>query len=79
MNFCAGHGALRVAASGQVAADTFLAVLPNWTGTERRRYCEFQDGRLILKTSPKLSGGKEGMTVPVWRRKEPVSRSKTGR
>ena len=42
------------------------ALLPNWVGTEQRRYYKFKDGRLILRTPPFLVGGKRVTGELVW-------------
>jgi hypothetical protein len=42
------------------------ALLPNWTGTQQRRFYKFQDGKLILKTPPLLIGGKQVTGSLVW-------------
>ena len=44
------------------------ALLPNWVGTEQRRYYEFDDGRLILRTPPMTIGGKPLTGELVWER-----------
>jgi hypothetical protein len=43
-----------------------LALLPNWVGSQQRRYYKFQDGKLILKTPPLTIGGKQVTGVLVW-------------
>ena len=47
------------------------ALLPNWVGTEQRRYYKFEDGKLILRTPPFAIGGKRVTGVLVW---EKISR-----
>lgn len=42
------------------------ALLPNWVGTEQRRFYKFQDGRLILRTPPMTIGGKRVTGELVW-------------
>ena len=42
------------------------ALLPNWVGSEKRRYYKFKDGRLILRTPPMTIGGKSVTGELVW-------------
>ena len=42
------------------------ALLPNWVGSQQRRYYKFQDGKLILRTPPFTIGGKLVTGVLVW-------------
>ncbi len=42
------------------------ALLPNWVGTEQRRYYKFKDGRLILRTPPMTIGGQSVTGELVW-------------
>jgi hypothetical protein len=42
------------------------ALLPNWVGTEQRRFYKFKEGRLILRTPPFLVGGKRVVGELVW-------------
>jgi len=42
------------------------ALLPNWVGTEQRRYYQFKDGRLHLRTPPITIGGKRLTGVLIW-------------
>lgn len=42
------------------------ALLPNWVGTEQRRYYQFKDGKLILRTPPMLIGGERVTGELVW-------------
>lgn len=42
------------------------ALLPNWTGSQQRRFYKFQDGKLILRTPPLTIGGKQVTGVLVW-------------
>lgn len=42
------------------------ALLPNWVGTQQKRYYKFQDGRLHLRTPPLLIGGKTVTGVLIW-------------
>jgi hypothetical protein len=42
------------------------ALLPNWTGSQQRRFYKFQDGKLVLRTPPLLIGGKQVTGVLVW-------------
>ena len=42
------------------------ALLPNWVGTQQRRYYKFQDGKLILRTPPFMIGGKLVTGMLVW-------------
>lgn len=42
------------------------ALLPNWVGTEQRRFYKFQDGKLTLRTPPILIGGKRIVGLLVW-------------
>jgi hypothetical protein len=44
------------------------ALLPNWVGTEQRRFYRFQDGRLILRTPPFAIGGQRVVGELVWER-----------
>jgi hypothetical protein len=43
-----------------------LSLLPNWVGTEQRRYYKFEDRRLILRTPPMTIGGKPMTGELVW-------------
>jgi hypothetical protein len=43
-----------------------LSLLPNWVGTEQRRYYKFEDGKLILRTPPMSIGGKALNGELVW-------------
>lgn len=42
------------------------SLLPNWTGSQQRRYYKFQDGKLVLRTPPLTIGGKQVTGVLVW-------------
>lgn len=42
------------------------ALLPNWVGTEQRRYYQFKDGKLHLRTPPVSIGGKRVTGVLIW-------------
>ena len=42
------------------------ALLPNWVGSEQRRYYKFKDGRLLLRTPPMTIGGKRVTGELVW-------------
>ena len=44
------------------------ALLPNWVGTQQRRYYKFQDGKLHLHTPPIVIGGKRVTGVLIWER-----------
>jgi hypothetical protein len=48
------------------------ALLPNWVGTEQRRYYNFKDGRLVLRTPPMTIGGKRVTGELVWEKIELV-------
>lgn len=41
---------------------------PNWTGTDRPRFFEFRDGRLVLATHPQVTGGEELKHVLIWKK-----------
>ena len=43
-----------------------LSLLPNWIGTEQRRYYKFENGRLILRTPSMSIGGKPLNGELVW-------------
>jgi hypothetical protein len=42
------------------------SLLPNWIGTEQRRYYKFKDGKLVLRTPPLLIGGKRITGELMW-------------
>jgi len=42
------------------------ALLPNWAGSQQRRFYKFQDGKLVLRTPPLTVGGKQVTGVLVW-------------
>jgi hypothetical protein len=42
------------------------ALLPNWTGSQQRRFYKFQDGKLVLRTPPLTIGGKQVTGALVW-------------
>jgi hypothetical protein len=42
------------------------ALLPNWVGTEQRRYYQFKDGGLTLRTPPMTIGGRRVTGELVW-------------
>jgi hypothetical protein len=44
------------------------ALLPNWVGTQQRRYYTFEDGKLILRTPPMSVGGKLVIGELQWAR-----------
>ncbi len=44
------------------------SLFPNWTGGEVRRFYQFEDGRLILTSTPQVFEGKEQTVVIVWER-----------
>jgi hypothetical protein len=44
------------------------ALLPNWVGTEQRRYFTFREGKLILQTPPMIIGGEHVTGVLTWER-----------
>lgn len=51
-----------------------LSLLPNWIGTEQRRFYEFDGGRLILRTPPMAIGGKPMKGELVWEKVQPVEK-----
>jgi hypothetical protein len=50
------------------------ALLPNWVGTEQRRYYNFKDGRLILRTPPMIIGGNRVTGELMWEKIESVKK-----
>ena len=42
------------------------ALLPNWVGSQQRRYYKFLDGKLHLRTPPIVIGGKRVTGILIW-------------
>jgi hypothetical protein len=47
-----------------------LSLFPNWVGDEQRRYFEFSDGALVLRTPPLEVGGQTVVSELRWARAE---------
>lgn len=68
-SYQAYYGRYRVDENEQTVTHTVTqALLPNWVGTEQRRYFSFTDGILILRTPPMRIGGKSLTGELVWER-----------
>jgi len=66
-------GHYRIDERGHVVIHTVtLSLLPNWIGTEQRRFYEFRDGKLILRTPPMTIGGKPMNGELIWEKVESV-------
>lgn len=66
-SYQAYYGTFKVDEREHVVTHTVVqALLPNWVGSEQKRYYKFQDGRLILRTPPLLIGGKRVTGTLVW-------------
>ena len=58
------------AAAGTVTHHVQGASFPNWMGGDQVRFCELEDGRLILSTPPFLYDGQINRSVLIWERCE---------
>ena len=68
-SYQAYYGRYRIDEREQVVIHTVTqALLPNWVGTEQRRYFTFRDGKLVLQTTPMMIGGEHVTGVLTWER-----------
>ena len=51
-----------------ITTEVVASVFPNWNGTEQKRWFEFKDNTLILRTDTRIMGGKELIGVFIWER-----------
>mgnify|MGYP002622156815 CR=1 FL=1 len=66
-SYQAYYGRYTVDERAHVVTHTVVqSLLPNWVGTEQRRFYKFKDGRLILRTPPLLIGGRRVVGELVW-------------
>ena len=66
-SYQAYYGRYQVDESERVVIHTVTqALLPNWAGTEQRRYYTFEDGTLILRTPPMTVGGQRISGTLTW-------------
>jgi len=68
-SYQAYYGTYRVDEQEGVVIHTVTqALLPNWVSGEQRRQYQFNNGRLILRTTPMLVGGKRISGTLTWER-----------
>lgn len=68
-SYQAYYGRYRVDEKEGVVIHTVTqALLPNWVGGEQRRQYQFSHGKLILRTTPMLVGGKRIAGTLTWER-----------
>ena len=68
-SYQAYNGRYRIDEQEHVVIHTVTqALLPNWVGTEQWRHYTFKDGKLILRTSPMLIGGKRITGTLMWKK-----------
>jgi hypothetical protein len=48
------------------------SLFPNWVGIDQKRFFEFEDNKLTLKTPPLLVGGKEQVASLTWERYQTI-------
>ena len=61
------YGRYKIDEREHVVTHTVIqSLLPNWIGTEQRRYYRFKEGKLVLRTPPLLIGGKRITGELVW-------------
>lgn len=61
------YGTFKVDEKEHVVTHTVIqSLLPNWVGTQQKRYYKFQDGKLILRTPPISIGGRRLTGTLVW-------------
>ena len=67
-------GYYRIDERGHVVIHTVtLSLLPNWIGTEQRRFYEFKEGKLILRTPPMNIGGQPMKGELIWEKATPAT------
>lgn len=64
---------------GTIVHHVELSLFPNWIGGDQERHIKWQDGHLVLSTSPFLIAGSRQTAELVWERlAPPIERSSVG-